>query len=273
MNSSLKHQARKRFGQNFLTNPQVIERIVNSIAPKADDCMVEIGPGLGAITEHLVTQAGTIHAVEIDRDLLQRLTQQFANTPLQLHQADALQFDFASLYHDNPLRIVGNLPYNISTPLLFHLLSCRRVICDMHFMLQEEVVDRLTAVPRTKAYGKLSVLFQQAFAIEKLFTVDPSSFEPIPKVQSAIVRLIPKPPRVTITNPECFKSVVTHCFAHRRKTLRHNLKRLLSTQEMAILGVDIGQRAEELTPDEFAQLSNDVDLILNTKKHIKNDES
>ena len=191
--SSLTHKARKRFGQNFLTNQTIIQKIVNSIAPQADDCLVEIGPGKGAITQHLIAACPSLQVIELDKNLIPILLAQFAKYPeFGIHQHDALQFDFNSLRKNNkPLRIVGNLPYNISTPLIFHLLSFQAGIQDMMFMLQKEVVQRLTASENEKHYGRLGIMVQYYCKVEYLFDVPPESFDPMPKVDSAIVRLEP----------------------------------------------------------------------------------
>lgn len=255
------HQARKRFGQNFLTDQAIIQQIIASIGPKPGQCLVEIGPGLGALTEHLLDRAGALHAVELDRDLVPILRTQFFNYPgLQLHEADALKFDYAQLYdqaNSRPLRIVGNLPYNISTPLIFHLLSYHAIISDMHFMLQKEVVQRLAASPNDKNYGRLSIMMQYYCQVESLFNVPAQAFRPAPKVESAIVRLIPYsqlPQKVD--NITLFEQVLKTAFSQRRKTLRNNLKPLMTDQELADLDIDPNARPEQLEMSAFIRITD-----------------
>ena len=225
-----KHQARKRFGQNFLHDQGIIRHIVACIRPKADQKIVEIGPGLGAITEHLLATTGHLDVVELDRDLLPHLRISFASygKNLRIHEADALKFDFASLSADAELlRIVGNLPYNISTPLIFHLLSYTNLIADMHFMLQKEVVLRLAAGAGTNNYGRLSIMAQYFCRVDSLFEVPPEAFDPRPKVDSAIVRMAPytELPH-TALDFKHFEQLVKSAFSQRRKTLRNNLRAL-----------------------------------------------
>jgi 16S rRNA (adenine1518-N6/adenine1519-N6)-dimethyltransferase len=248
------HRPRKRFGQHFLADPGVIGAIVAAIAPVPGDNLVEIGPGLGALTGPLIARAGHIHAVELDRDLVARLTERFTPAQLTLHAGDALKFDFAAL--GPRLRIVGNLPYNISTPILFHLAECERQLADMHLMLQREVVDRMVATPGTSAYGRLSVMLQCRFAMEKLIDVPPEAFQPPPEVDSAVVRLRPlDAARSVPRDEELFARVVTQAFAQRRKTLRNTLKGLVTAAELDALGIDPGRRAQELSVAEFARLA------------------
>jgi 16S rRNA (adenine1518-N6/adenine1519-N6)-dimethyltransferase len=220
--------------------------------------MVEIGPGMGIMTEAILPLARYLDAVELDRDLVSKLGQTLPLGNFTIHSADALKFDFCSLAkHGEPLRIVGNLPYNISTPLLFHLLEHIHCIEDMHFMLQKEVVNRLAASPGTGSYGKLSVMVQVHCAVEKLFDVAPDAFSPPPKVDSSVVRLIPhQQPPADIHDKATFDQVVTASFAQRRKTLRNNLKSLIDADQMKDNGIDPGRRAETLTLTEFATLSN-----------------
>ncbi len=253
------HQARKRFGQNFLHDPGVIRRIVECIAPCPGQRIVEIGPGQGAITTELLQAAGRLDAIELDRDLLEPLARRCAEVgELHIHSADALRFDFCRLAGNGQrLRVVGNLPYNISTPLLFHLLEQAECIEDMHFMLQKEVVARMAAEPGGKDYGRLSVMLQARCEVTPLFDIGPGAFRPAPKVESAFVRLLPhrKPP-VRIDDPALFARLVTQAFAQRRKTLRNNLRELISPEAMLQLGIDPTRRAETLGLAEFAALAN-----------------
>ncbi len=270
-----KHQARKRFGQNFLHDQGIIRHIVACIRPKPEQRIVEIGPGLGAITEHLLATTGHLDVVELDRDLLPYLRIAFASygDNLRIHEADALQFDFRSLISDNLsadspsttgsntkqglLRIVGNLPYNISTPLIFHLLSYTDLITDMHFMLQKEVVLRLAAGTGTNNYGRLSIMAQYFCRIDNLFEVPPEAFDPRPKVDSAIVRMAPytELPH-TAHNFKHFEQLVKSGFAQRRKTLRNNLKGIADDEQLQSLGIDPSIRPERLTVGDFVAISN-----------------
>ncbi len=252
------HQARKRFGQHFLHDRNVIGRIVAALAPKDGELIVEIGPGKGALTHVLLNQLTHLHAVEFDRDLVARLRAEIPAEHVTLHQADALKFDFCQLAtNGRKLRVIGNLPYNISTPLLFHLLEQASCIQDMLFMLQKEVVQRLGAAPGGKDYGRLSVMIQYRCAVEKLFNVAPGAFTPAPRVDSSIVRLVPhaRPP-VTVNDTEQFAHLVKAAFTSRRKVLRNTLKGVVTPETMAALGIDAGRRAETLSLAEFAVLSN-----------------
>lgn len=253
------HRARKRFGQNFLHDRHVIDRIVRAISPKQGDPLVEIGPGQGAITLPLLRAAGRIEAVEMDRDLLEPLAEKCAEAgELVLHQGDALAFDFSRTWPAaDGIRVVGNLPYNISTPLIFHLLAQLERIRDMHFMLQREVVDRIASVPGNRVYGRLSVMVQYHCQVERLFTVPPGAFRPAPKVESAIVRLTPiRPGRLPARDPARFAAVVAAAFGQRRKTLRNTLRDLLDPADFEAAGVDPGSRAEQLTVEDFVHLAN-----------------
>ncbi len=251
------HTPRKRFGQNFLADPHYIRAIVDAIGPVRDDLMVEIGPGLGALTEPLLTRLDHLHVVEIDRDLIARLKDRFSPERLTVHEGDALKFDFGAL--GDGLRVVGNLPYNISSPLLFHLAESAAHIRDMHFMLQKEVVDRMAAAPGSEAYGRLSVMLQYRFFVDRLFIVPPGAFRPAPKVDSAIVRLVP---HATLPHPArdeaLFARLVTAAFGQRRKTLRNTLKTFLSSGDWAAVGIDPGLRAEELDVGAFVRLADRV---------------
>jgi len=251
---------RKRFGQHFLHDPGIIQRILQVINPKPSQQWVEIGPGLGAITFPILAAAKRLDVVELDRTLIPYLQEraQAEEGELRIHNADALSFDFARLRHtDQQLHVVGNLPYNIATPLLFHLLSQLPAIADMHFMLQKEVVERLAAGPRQSAYGRLSVMVQYRCQVEPLFTLGAGAFRPPPRVESAFVRLIPylNPP-MHIINEQHFALLVRSAFGQRRKTLRNTLRGLLDSEALANLGIDPNARPETLGLAEFAALSN-----------------
>jgi 16S rRNA (adenine1518-N6/adenine1519-N6)-dimethyltransferase len=249
------HQARKRFGQNFLVSPGVIRNIVEAIAPRPGDRVVEIGPGLGALTEPLLAALGHLHVVEIDRDLIARLRQSHPPERLTVHAGDALEFDFAAL--GPALRVVGNLPYNISTPLLFHLAEAADSVRDMHFMLQKEVVDRMVAEPSSGDYGRLSVMLQYRFHMERLFIVPPGAFNPAPQVDSAIVRLVPRPAAERTARDEAlFARLVTAAFGQRRKMLRNTLRELASEAQLAEAGLASTARAEEIPVAGYLRLTN-----------------
>lgn len=249
------HVARKRFGQNFLIDQGIIGAIISAIHPARSDTVVEIGPGLGAITVPLLDRVDQLHVVEIDRDLIARLKKQHSPERLSIHEGDALAFDFASIGRD--LRLVGNLPYNISTPLLFHLASYGQQVRDMHFMLQKEVVERMVAEPGCADYGRLSVMLQYSFWLEWLIDVPPESFDPPPKVDSAVVRLIPKAAELlTAKDPERFASLVQAAFAQRRKMLRNNLKGILDDAGFAALGIAPTLRPEDLSVEDYVRIAN-----------------
>jgi 16S rRNA (adenine1518-N6/adenine1519-N6)-dimethyltransferase len=251
----MKHIPRRRFGQNFLVDSGIINAIVSAIDPQRGDTVVEIGPGLGAITEPLLARLDHLHVVEIDRDLIARLKKQHPPTRMTIHEGDALAFDFASIGKD--LRLVGNLPYNISTPLLFHLAEYVGIVRDMHFMLQKEVVERLVAVPGESDFSRISVMLQYRFHLEWLIDVPPESFDPPPKVQSAVVRLIPRDASELHTkSQEKFSQVVQTAFSQRRKMLRNTLKGTLSDVGFAELGIDPTRRAEDLTVDDYVRIAN-----------------
>jgi len=258
MNPAPGHRARKRFGQHFLHDRGVIRRILDALGPAPGETIVEIGPGLGALTRPLLERIPHLHVVELDRDLAARLRAEFPPERLTVHEVDALKFDFCTLATSGSrLRIVGNLPYNISTPLLFHLLDHRTCIIDMLFMLQKEVVDRMAARPDTPDYGRLTVMLQASLAVRKLFDVKPGAFSPPPKVESSVVHLAPHAmPPAAIRDPAIFARVVQAAFAHRRKTLRNNLRGLLTADRLQSLGIDPQRRAETLTLTEFATLSD-----------------
>ena len=255
-----KHIARKRFGQNFLIDQQVIADIVNAVAPKRDDCVVEIGPGLGALTAPLLQRLDHLHVVEIDRDIIARLKKQYSSDKLTIHEGDALEFDFGTLASSGrQLHIVGNLPYNISTPLLFHLASFADCVYDMHFMLQKEVVERMVAEPGTADFGRLSVMLQYRFVMDWLIDVPPESFDPAPKVDSAVVRLIPRlAAELTVKDEAKFAALVTAAFAQRRKMLRNNLKEMLADEDFARLGIPPTVRAEQLSLDDYIRMANSL---------------
>lgn len=276
LNHETQHKARKRFGQNFLIDHGIIRDIVRSVHPHKDDVIVEIGPGKGAITQLLADACDNLNVIELDRDLVPWLKVKFEKHPnFQLFQADALQFDFAQLIKtDKPLRIVGNLPYNISTPLIFHLLGYANKVQDMHFMLQKEVVKRMAAQPGDSAYGRLGIMVQYYCAVEDLFDVPPTSFDPAPKVDSAIVRLIPyeQLPHVA-NNVKTLEVLVNVAFQQRRKTLRNSLKQLLTAEQMESLPVDLSLRPEEISLPEYVAMSNLLgNLALNTKSSDSIDE-
>ncbi len=259
------HQARKRFGQNFLVDHNIIDKIVAAIAPAPDQNLIEIGPGQGAITEPILAKCPQLNVVELDRDLIPLLEQKFLEYPdFHIHQGDALKTDFSQFYHkDQPLRIIGNLPYNISTPLLFHLLNFSDLIRDMYFMLQKEVVDRMAAVPGDKNYGRLSVMIQYRCQVQPLFRVPPTAFQPAPKVESAIVQLIPyaKPP-YPADDLQLLSRLVRASFQQRRKTMRNTLKHMLKTEQLALLDLDLTLRPENLNVEDFVKLSNQIGALL-----------
>jgi len=254
----VEHRARKRFGQNFLIDPGVVGRIVDAVAPAPGQLIVEIGPGQAALTAALAASGADLCLLEIDRDLAGRLEQQFRDAPnVRLHCGDALRTDFTELTEGQRFRLVGNLPYNISTPLLFHVLKWEHQIIDMHFMLQQEVVNRIAAQPGSKAWGRLSIMCQYHCAVTPLFTVPPEAFQPAPRVQSAIVRLVPHAsPPARIADMKQFERLVSQAFSMRRKTLRNSLRGLLDTDAIAAAGIDPGARPETLGLAEFATLAN-----------------
>ena len=250
----MSHQARKRFGQNFLHDQALIERIIAHINPSSDDHVVEVGPGLGAITFPLLDRLQRLNVIEIDRDLVARL--QRKNLPnLIIHESDVLKVDWQQLADGRSIRVVGNLPYNIGTPLLLNLLDQRAHVQDIHAMLQKEVVDRLSANSGTRAFGRLSVMMQSCFEIEPLLDVPPESFNPPPKVQSAVVRLVPRadaPDAQTIVR---LSDATRLAFANKRKTLRNNLKSILSVEQLQNADLDPQARAETLSLDQFLLLA------------------
>jgi 16S rRNA (adenine1518-N6/adenine1519-N6)-dimethyltransferase len=249
------HTARKRFGQNFLADPHYIARIVDAVNPQRGENVVEVGPGLAAITGSLIERVGHITAIEIDRDLALRLRATFTPQELTLHEADALEFDFAALGPE--LRVVGNLPYNISSPLLFHLATFDDRLRDLHVMLQREVVARMVALPGTADYGRLTVMLQAKFAVRRLFIVPPGAFRPAPKVDSAVARLVPlRAAKPSISDPALFARVVAAAFGQRRKTLRNALSLLCDEAALRRIGIDPGMRGETLPVHEFVRIAN-----------------
>ncbi len=249
------HTARKRFGQNFLADAHYVARIIDAVDPVRGENIVEIGPGLAALTGGLIERAGHITAIEIDRDLAARLRGKFTPAQLTLHEADALAFDYATLPGD--LRVVGNLPYNISSPLLFHLAQFDGRLRDLHVMLQKEVVARMTAGPGTADYGRLTVMLQVKFAIRRLFVVPPGAFRPAPKVESAIARLVPlRDAKPRIDDDALFARIVAAAFGQRRKTLRNALSTLCDEAALRRVGIDPGVRGETLPVGEFVRLAN-----------------
>ena len=250
------HRARKRFGQNFLHDEHWIERIARAIDPKPGQTIVEIGPGQAALTRKMIAGAGHATAIEIDRDLAAWLKETFPDT-LTLIEADALKLDWSSVHPQTALRVVGNLPYNISSPLLFHLMSIADRVIDQHFMLQKEVVDRMVAEPGSKVYGRLSVMLQYRYRMQKMFDVPPGAFTPAPKVTSSIVRMIPKKTEeLQPVDWEKFSSIVAAAFNQRRKTLRKALSKLLTEEAIKDAGIDPGVRAEALPVQAFVDLSH-----------------
>ncbi len=275
----MKHIPKKRFGQNFLTDRAIINSLIEAINPQPDDLMVEIGPGLGAMTQPLLARLKHLHVVELDRDIVSWMQSHYPAEKISIHNIDALKFDFGSLLESSEkpemtakgedtgknasaaglqhIRVVGNLPYNISTPILFHLLDNVDAITDMHFMLQKEVVERMVAAPSTPAYGRLSVMLQYRLQMEYLLTVPPEAFDPPPKVESAFVRAVPyaKLP-YPATDETLFASAVQAAFGQRRKTLRNTLKVLLDDAGFTALGLDSQLRAENLPVSAFVDIAN-----------------
>jgi 16S rRNA (adenine1518-N6/adenine1519-N6)-dimethyltransferase len=256
------HPVRKRFGQHFLHDQQVIADIVSAIQPQPNEHLVEIGPGLGAITLPVLERVKQMDAVEIDRDAIAALKVAALSTgTLRIHEADVLKFDFGSLNATQPMRVIGNLPYNISTPLLFHLIAQRQHFLDMHFMLQKEVVDRMAAAPDTDDYGRLTVMLAPWLHVQPLFDIGPQAFSPPPRVMSTLVRLVPHATApFVIADHAQFAQVVQAAFSQRRKTLRNALRTLLSAEQIMAAGIDPGLRAEVLAPAQFAALAGQLVL-------------
>ena len=256
----MRHIPRKRFGQNFLHDQQVINRIIACIAPRSDELLVEIGPGQAALTRPLLDSGAELHVIELDRDLVSKLQHKFSDHPnITIHACDALKANLPLITGNRPFRLIGNLPYNISTPLIFHVLQWHELVKDMHFMLQKEVVDRMAALPGNRTYGRLSVMTQFRCQVTPLFDVLPESFSPAPKVRSSIVRL--QPLKENPADPGSFenlKRVVSAAFSQRRKTLRNSLRDHLTADQILATGVDPGQRAEQLSLSQFAALARSL---------------
>jgi len=252
----MNHRARKRFGQHFLTAPEIIEQIVSAIEPQSGDVIVEIGPGRAAITDPLSILSPALHAIEFDRDLVGQLERRFnSRDNVHIHEADALSFDYASL--GDRIRLVGNLPYNISTPLLFHLVAFRDVIVDMHFMLQKEVVDRICATPGNKNFGRLTIMLGCRMEAVSLFDVPPGAFSPPPRVLSSVVRMRPLPAGTyDARDDERLEAIVKLAFSRRRKTLRNALNGMAEPQDLDAIGLDAGLRPEQVSIDDWVALAN-----------------
>jgi len=257
----MSHQARKRFGQNFLIDNGVIDLIIQSINPQPDQTLVEIGPGLGALTLPLLKKAGKLNVIELDRDVIPLLQKTCAGAgDLIVHNVDVLQFDFNTLVTEGKkLRLIGNLPYNISTPILFKLLEHAEHINDMFFMLQKEVVKRMAAVPDNGAYGRLSIMLQYHCKVTELFTVPPQAFDPAPKVDSAIINLQPRAPECPVSNYALLEKVVKQAFSTRRKTIRNTLKSVCSAEDLEAAGINPALRPENISPLSYYQLTNHID--------------
>ena len=254
----MKHRPRKRFGQHFLSSPEVIEQIVAAIAPNENEIIVEIGPGQAAITGPLAELSTELHAIEFDRDLAGSLKKRFAgDDQVTIHQADDLNFDFSQL--GRKLRIVGNLPYNISTPLLFHLLDYKACIADAHFMLQKEVVDRMCASPGSKSFGRLTVMLGCQMEMVPLFDVPPDAFSPPPRVMSSVIRMRPIPnPGINIQDTELLASIVRSAFSRRRKTLRNALQGVAGIDALVAVDIDPGVRPEQVPIRDWVALANHI---------------
>ena len=259
----MRHQAKKRFGQNFLVDSNIIQRIIHSIQPAQNDLIIEIGPGQGALTRPLLEIVSQLYVIELDRDIIPILQHNIGKSATQklcVYATDVLTFDFSQFHRQldtsDKLRIIGNLPYNISTPILFHLLKSRPIILDMHFMLQKEVVERIAAPAGNRCYGRLSVMLQAYFDVMPLFQVPASAFTPAPKVESAILRLTPNYHNSKqINHFSQFETLVRTAFSQRRKTLRNTLKTLCTNQQIEAAGLQTSQRAEELSVADFIRLN------------------
>jgi len=253
----MKHVARKRFGQNFLTDSHVLNNIIDAIGPRRGQAMVEIGPGLAAMTALLLKELDHMHVVELDRDLVARLEKAYPRERLTVHSGDALKFDFGSIPvpEGQKLRVVGNLPYNISSPLLFHLAEFAPLVEDQHFMLQKEVVERMVAEPGTKAYSRLSVMLQWRYEMELLFIVPPEAFDPPPQVDSAIVRMIPKRERLACDGAR-LEQVVAKAFSQRRKVIRNCVAGMFTEAQLVEAGIDPGARPEAVGLEQYVALTN-----------------
>ena len=252
----MKHIPRKRFGQNFLTDQLVLSQIIRTIDPKPGQTMVEIGPGLAAMTRLLLDELKQLHVVELDRDLVARLKKNFATDKLIVHEGDALKFDFSTIAvpEGAKLRVVGNLPYNISSPLLFHLAEIAPLVEDQHFMLQKEVVERMVAPPGSKTYGRLSVMLQWRYEMTMMFVVRPEAFDPPPRVESAIVRMIPKAAPL-VCDPASLQAVVTKAFSQRRKVVRNCVAGMFSEAQLIEAGIDPQSRPETIALEQYVNLA------------------
>ncbi len=251
----MKHIAKKKFGQNFLIDQGIIQSLVNAINPQAGDLMIEIGPGLGALTKPLMVQLRHLHVVEIDRDIIQWMQKTYPTDKISIHNSDVLKFDFSKF--GEPLRVVGNLPYNISSPILFHLLEQLDHITDMHFMLQKEVVERMVAKPSTPEYGRLSVMLQYKLRMEYLLTVPPEAFDPAPKVESAFVRCMPHQTLPYQADDEAlFGQIAQAAFSQRRKTIRNTLKPFMSDEDFTQIKIGSQLRAENLSVEDYVTITN-----------------
>ena len=253
-----RHHTKKRFGQHFLIDQQIVHAIVSNINPKPDDVIIEIGPGNGVLTKPIAQSKPNLHIVELDRDLIPTLERKFSHYPnISIHQGDALKFDYSSI--GKKLRIIGNLPYNISTPLMFHLIQFKNNIYDQHFMLQKEVANRLAASPGGKNYGRLSIMFGTYMDTYNLFDVPAKAFNPAPRVISSVVKIKPKPNnQIIIKNPAILSKIVTQAFSQRRKTLRNSLKGLISDKIMIEMDLSPSQRAEEVPILTWSKLANTI---------------
>jgi 16S rRNA (adenine1518-N6/adenine1519-N6)-dimethyltransferase len=253
----MKHVARKRFGQNFLTDDNVLYNIIAAIEPRRGEVMVEIGPGLAAMTALLLKELDHMHVVELDRDLVARLEKSYPRERLTVHAGDALKFDFGSIPvpEGQKLRVVGNLPYNISSPLLFHLAEYAQQVEDQHFMLQKEVVERMVAGPGSKTYGRLSVMLQWRYDMELMFIVPPTAFDPPPQVDSAIVRMIPKRAPLAVDGKR-LEAVVQKAFSQRRKVIRNCVAGMFTEAQLVEAGIDPGARPETVGLEQYVALAN-----------------
>jgi 16S rRNA (adenine1518-N6/adenine1519-N6)-dimethyltransferase len=253
----MKHVARKRFGQNFLTDDNVLYNIIAAIEPHRGEVMVEIGPGLAAMTALLLKELDHMHVVELDRDLVARLEKAYPRERLTVHAGDALKFDFGSIPvpEGQKLRVVGNLPYNISSPLLFHLAEYAQQVEDQHFMLQKEVVERMVAAPGSKTYGRLSVMLQWRYDMELMFVVPPTAFDPPPQVDSAIVRMIPKRAPLAVDGKR-LEAVVQKAFSQRRKVIRNCVAGMFTEAQLVEAGIDPGTRPETVSLEQYVALAN-----------------
>jgi len=255
----MRHRAKKRLGQNFLIDTNIIDKIIRSVNPQPDDHVIEIGPGLGALTQPLLKSLTRLDVIEFDRDIIPELAKLEGHDRLRVHNIDVLTFNFTEFrrlnFGKDRIRVVGNLPYNISTPVLFHLIKHRNTILDMHFMLQKEVVERIAAAVGSHDYGRLSVMMQLHFKISPLFTVAAQCFRPAPKVESAVVRMTPRPElSIDKDQYDTFAALVKQAFSQRRKTLKNTLKGLCNTSQMNAAGIDPGKRPQELDINDYIKL-------------------